>query len=302
MRAGALLCAALVAAGNGWAQAQQAPDTGPSTAAPAAAPASAAGPSTPAPTAAAEQAPAAAPVPATDERLVLSGNGATLSQDHGGGGGSVTWLASNGGNVLGLGAEYQAIANSHWTDGVFSGALALGQIVPRATLYADAHNGAGDVGTHPFHYAVDDGGVIGTLTQWLSVQLEERYIDIDRSHGNLPKLGITLRVSPRLLASVSYAYSFGGDLETKLTSVRLDYVSRSFTAFAGGAWGPVSPVVINLITRVIAPGPPLQEEYVGVGRSFGRTDWQVLGDYQDVHGFKRETFTLNCTVHLGRQR
>jgi hypothetical protein len=278
MRAGALvLCAALAtAASTGLAQAEEPPP---------------------------ESAPSAgAPAPTSDERLVLSGNGATLSQDHGGGGGSVTWLAGSGGNVLGLGVEYQEVANSHWTDGVFSGALALGQIVPRATVYVDAHEGAGDVGPHAFHYTVADGGVIGTLTQWLSVQLEERYIDIDTSHGNLPKVGITLRLAPTLLASVSYAHSFGGNLETKLTSVRLDYVGRSFNALAGVAWGPVSPVVINLITHVIAPGPPLQEEYVGIGKTFGRTDWQLLADYQDIEGFKRKTLTLNCTLHLGRQR
>jgi hypothetical protein len=293
MRAGVLVLCAVAAATAcaGLAQAQQPP--------------AATQPATPAPSAAGEQTPAAAPAsaPATasDERLVLSGNGATLSQDHGGGGGSATWLASRGGNVLGLGVEYQEIANSHWTDGVFSGALAVGQIVPRATLYVDAHEGSGDVGTHPFHYTVADGGVIGTLTQWLSVQLEERYIDIDTSHGSLPKLGITLRLAPALLASVSYAHSFGGNLETKLTSVRFDYVGKSFNALAGGAWGPVSPVVINLITHVIAPGPPLQEEYVGVGKSFGRTDWLLLADYQDVEGFKRKTLTLNFTLHLGRQ-
>ncbi|MBV8911037.1 MAG: hypothetical protein JOZ89_09775 [Gammaproteobacteria bacterium] len=290
MRAGELvLCVAFAAAaGTGQAQAQQSapPATEPATAAP---------------SAAGGQAAATAPAAVTDERLVLSGNGAKLSQDHGGGGGSATFLASSGGNVLGVGVEYQEIANSHWTNGVFSGALALGQIVPRATLYVDARDGAGDIGPHAFHYTVADGGVIGTLTQWLSVQLEERYVDIDKNHGNLPKLGVSLRVAPPLLVTVSYAHSAGGNLEGRLTSVRLDYVSRSFSWLAGGAWGPVSPVVINLITRVIGPGPPLQEEYLGIGKSLGRTDWQLLADYQDIEGFKRKTLTLNCTLHLGRR-
>lgn len=296
MRAGALvLCAAAAAAASmGLAQAQQPP--------PESAPAAATSPAAAPPAAAAPAAAEATTSAPSDQRLVLSGNGSTLSQNHGGGGGSATWLASSGGNVLGLGVEYQEIANAHWTDGVFNGALALGQIVPRATLYVDAHEGSGDIGARAFHYTVADGGVIGTLTQWLSVQLEERYIDIDTSHGNLPKLGITLRLAHSLLASVSYAHSFGGNLESKLTSVRLDYVGRTFNALAGGAWGPASPVVLNFITGVIAPGPPLQEEYVGIGKSFGRTDWLLLADYQDVEGFKRKTLTLNFTLHLGRQR
>jgi hypothetical protein len=289
-----VLCVALAAGRAGVVLAQQSAAT--------AVPPGAGDTATPAPTAGGEQTPASTPPPSvTDQRLVVSGNGEWLSQDHGGGGGSVSWLGSSGGDVLGLGVEYQEIANSHWTDGVFDGALALGQIVPRATLYADARDGAGDIGEHAFHYTVVDGGVIGTLTRLLSVQLEERYIDIDTSHGNLPKVGVSLRLGSALLASVSYAYSFGGNLDTRLTSVRLDYVGRRFTWLVGGAWGPVSPVVINLITRTIGPGPPLQEEFAGIGKTFGRTEWQLLGDYQDIEGFKRKTITLTCTVHLGKR-
>jgi hypothetical protein len=280
MRVGALvLCAAFATAGAGLARAQQ---TAPAAAPPAAA------------------APNAAPV--SDERLVLSGNGDVLSQDHGGGGGSVTWLDSRGGDVFGLGVEYQEIANAHWTDGIFNGALAVGQqtALP-TTLYADLHQGSGDIGEHGFNYTVADGGAIATLTPWLSAQLEERYIDIDTSHGSLPKVGVSLRLAPTLLASVSYAYSFGGDLDSRLVTVRLDYVGKSFSWLAGGAWGPVSPVVINLFTGALGPGPPLREEFLGIGKSFGRTDWQLLGDFQDLEGFKRWTMTLNCTLHLGRR-
>jgi hypothetical protein len=289
MRAGALILGVTLAAGAaGLARAQQ---SAPSAASPAAAE-----PAAPASSA------TGGPAPTSDQRLVFSGNGDVLSQDHGGGGGSVTWLDSRGGDVLGLGVEYQEIANAHWTDGVFDGALAVAQqtALP-TTLYADLHQGSGDISEHGFNYTVADGGAITTLTPWLSAQLEERYIDIDTSHGSLPKLGVSLRLAPTLLASVSYAYAFGGNLDTRMVAVRLDYVGKSFNWVAGGAWGPVSPVVINLITHQIAPGPPLQEEYVGIGKSFGRTDWLLLGDFQDLAGFKRETVTLNCTLHLGKR-
>ena len=51
-----------------------------------------------------------------------------------------------------------------------------------------------------------------------SVQLEARQIDIDTTHGNLPKLGLTYLWTPRLLTNVSYAHSVGGNLGTELTS------------------------------------------------------------------------------------
>ena len=254
----------------------------------------------PVPPPAAAQPPTAVPASAADERLVLSGAGSTLSGDHGGGGGSVTWLRNVGtGGVIGAGAAYETIANAHWTLGALTGAMTFGQSTPKTSLYGEAHEGAGDIGKHAFHYSVVVGGVIGTLTSWLSVQLEERRIDIDKSHGNLPKLGLSFRVSQPLLASVSYAQSFGGNLGSKLGTARLDYVGKRFSWLAGAAYGPVAPAVLNLLTQVVSPGGRLKEGFAGVGRSLGRTDWQLLGDYQDLAGTKRTTITLTCTVHLG---
>jgi hypothetical protein len=266
------------------------------------APAQQAAPATPATTNEPAAAPVAAPPAAGGEdRLVVSGNGAFLSQDHGGGGGSLNWLTSDAaGDVGGIGAEYQSIANSHWVNGVLNGAWVLGQSTPKATLYGEAHLGGGDIGAQSFHYTVADGGVVATLNTVLSLQLEERYIDIDTSHGNLPKLGVSLRVTPALLASVSYAYSFGGNLGTKLWTGRLDYVGQHFNWLAGVAYGPVAPSVLNLVGQVLQPGPTLREGFAGIGKRFGMTEWQLLGDYQDLAGFKRTTITLTCTVHLGR--
>jgi len=259
-----------------------------------------AAPTSPAPTSAASAAPSATAAPSVaDERLVISGDGSTLSQDHGGGGGSLTWLSTfDSGNVVGLGGEYQTIANSHWTLGNLSGLATFGQPNAKLNLYADAHEGAGDVGSHGFHYSIVDGGLIGTLAR-VSVQLEERRIDIDTSHGHLPKIGLSLRLTQQLLASVSYARSFGGNLGTRLTTIRLDYVSKTFTWFAGGDWGPAAPAVIDLVGQVVRPGPSLQEEFIGVGMPLRRTEWQLVGDHQDLEGFKRNTVTLTCTVHFG---
>ena len=240
-----------------------------------------------------------APASAADERLVLSTDGSTLTGGSGGGGGSVTWLRNiDSGAVIGAGADYQQIANSHWTTGVLSGSLALGQGNPKTHLYAEVHEGAGDIGMHAFHYSLAAAGVLGTLTPRLSVQLEERRIDIDTSHGNLPKVGLSFGVTPQLLASVSYAHSLGGNLGAKLTTVRLDYSAKGLSALAGVVWGPAAPAVFNLLGQVVQPGPSLKEGFAGIGKPVGRTEWLVVGDYQDVGGTKRTTITLACTVHL----
>jgi hypothetical protein len=244
-----------------------------------------------------------APAPASpaDERLVFSADGGTLTGGHGAGGGAITWLRNVGtGGVIGVGAEYQEVFNAHWTLGALTGSLTLGEGDAKTNLYAEAHEGAGDIGTHAFHYSVITAGAIATLASRFSVQLEERRLDIDKSHGNLPKLGLSLRVTPQLQASASYAHSIGGNLGTKLWTARLDYTGKMLDWLAGGAWGPVSPAALNYITSTITPANgPLHEGFAGVGKTFGRTHWLVVGDFQDLNGTKRTTVTLVCTVHLG---
>jgi hypothetical protein len=234
-----------------------------------------------------------------DPRLVFSGQGSWLSEDHGGGGGSVTWLRNFGaGDVLGLGAEYQTIANSHWTLGNFNGSLAAGQGALKSILYAEAHEGSGDTAGSPFHYNVVAGGLINSPSSWFTWQLEYRYIDIQPSHGNLPKLALSFRLGTPLLASVAYAQSFGGNLGTKLGTARLDYVGKRFNWLIGAAYGPVSPAVLNIIGQQVAAARTLKEGFIGAGKTLGRADWQLVADYQDLEGFKRTTLTLNCTWHL----
>jgi hypothetical protein len=253
--------------------------------------------------AAAVDPPSPSPTPAAvaDQRLVFSTNGSTLTGGSGGGGASAAWVGSIGPDaVLGAGAEYQQIANAHWTTGNFSGSLGLpGQL--KTHLYVEAHEGAGDIGNHPFHYNVVSGGLLGQLTPEVTLQLEERYIDIDTSHGSLPKLGLTYRPTLQLSASMSYAKSFGGNLGTRLVMGRIDYTGSGFNALAGLAGGPVAPAVLNLQGAVISPSPQLREGFAGIGKTFGRTDWLLLGDYQDVSGTKRTSIALTCTVHLHAQ-
>ena len=245
--------------------------------------------------------PSPSPTPGAvgDERLVLSTNGSKLTGGFGAGGGSATWVGNFGsGTAIGVGVEYQQISNSHWTTGDFSASVAPGL---RTHLYVEGHEGGGDLGDRAFHYSLLFGGVLEQIDSRLSVQLEERRIDIDTSHGNLPKVGLSLQITPQLVASVSYAYSLGGNLGTRLGTGRIDYTGRAFSALAGIAGGPVAPAVVNLLPGgavVVAPAPQLREGFAGLGKPLGRTDWLLIGDYQNVGGTKRYSLSLTCTVHL----
>jgi hypothetical protein len=110
-------------------------------------------------------------------------------------------------------------------------------------------------------------------------------------------------VAQPLLLSASYADTVGGNLGTHLTTLRVDYAGRALNALGGAAGGRAAPAVLNLLGQIVRPSPKLTELFAGVGSSFGRSDWQLLADYQDVEGFKRTTITLLCTLHLdGRSR
>jgi hypothetical protein len=240
-----------------------------------------------------------APSSATGDRLILSGDGAWLTGGSGGGGASALWSHTAAPqDVISAGAEYQQVSNAHWTNGVLSGSLGLGSGAPTATLYVDAHEGAGNDGVRNFDYSVISAGLFYSPAAWLTAQLEERRIDVDTSHGNLPKLGLSFRLAQPLLLSVSYADTAGGNLGTRLASPRIDYSGRAVSALAGAANGRAAPAVLNLLGQIVQPSPKLTELFAGVGRSFGRASWQLLADYQDIEGLKRTTVTLLCMLDL----
>lgn len=241
------------------------------------------------------------PASAIEDRLLLSADGAWLTGGSGGGGASALWSHTFAPQeALNVGAEYQQVANSHWTNGILGGSFGLGGGTPATTLYFDAHEGAGDEGQKAFHYSVITAGFLIPANEWVTWQLEERRIDVDTAHGNLPKLGLSLRVATPLLLSVSFADTAGGNLGTRLTTARIDYTGAQVNALAGAAYGPVAPAVVSLVgqTQIVQPAPTLRELFAGLGASFGQSVWQLLADYTDLSGFKRTTVTLSLTLPL----
>ncbi|MDB6011638.1 MAG: hypothetical protein JWL65_3888 [Gammaproteobacteria bacterium] len=240
--------------------------------------------------------------PAGDDRLILGANGSTLTGGSGGGGGAVTWLHDFGaGTLAGVGAEHQAIANSHWTLGSVIGAVTLGaESGPRTSFSGELHEGSGDIARRSFNYSLAVLGASRTLTKELSVQLEDRQIDIDTTHGNLPKLGLTYAWTRRFQTSLAYAHSVGGNLGTELTTARIDIFGARASFLAGGATGHATPAVVNLQTGLEQPPAlSLKQVFVGVFKPFSRANLQLVLDYLDLAGNKRTTLTLTCTLPLG---
>lgn len=239
-----------------------------------------------------------------DDELILSGDGATLTGTNGGEGGSANFLHSTPHTVIGVGGEYQKLANANWEFGSLTGALRGGSGDAKWSLDGEVHRGAGDIdeyaGTHHFDYGVEALGASGTFFNQVTLQVESRQFDIDTTHGNLPKIGLGVLWARSWLTSVSYARSVGGNLGTELATFRIDRFGRVVNFVAGAAAGHVAPAVVNIQTGALGPAPQYREGYAGFTRKFTRLDVGLLGDYLTLSGTRRVTLTLTFTVHLDR--
>ena len=253
-----------------------------------------------------------------DDRIAISANASSLTGTNGGAGASAGWLHNFDADALmGVAAEYQALSVSHWSFASLSGALTRGPGDQRYTFYGDAHEGAGDDGPKAFKYRIETLGLTGTYFHRLSATLEDKQVNVETTHGNLPKVQLAYLWNPRIQTTVSYQYSFGGNLGTRLTSARVDVYASKVSFLAGGAVGQASPSVLG-INLTLGPHH-LTEGYVGAIKSFPRlrSDLTFIVDYQrltggagtvtDVSGTQhilpsvstRWTGTLNYVFHIG---
>jgi hypothetical protein len=235
----------------------------------------------------------------SDDRLAFMANGSWLSEDRGGGGTSLGWLHNfSAATLTDVEAEYEQLSNAHWTFGTLSGTTGFGAPGQKTTLYVEAHEGAGDIGVHPFDYSVVAAGGVQSIGSHFSVLGEDRQFDIGTAHGNLPKLGAAVAWNPQLLTTVAYAYSVSGNLGTKLATVRIDEYGARVSWLVGGAFGPTSPAVLNLETGLVQPGKRLGEGYLGLSTPLSHGKLTLVADYQDVAGFRRFMLTLNYLLDL----
>jgi len=241
----------------------------------------------------------------SDDRIAVSGNGSSLTGTNGGAGASVGWLHNfDPDTLIGVAAEHQVLSVSHWTFGSLSGAITRGTGDQRYTLYGDAHEGAGDDGPNAFKYRIETLGVTGTYFHQLSATVEDKQVNVETTRGNLPKLQLAYLWNPKVQTTVSYAYSFGGNLGTRLTTARIDVYGKQVNFLAGGAVGQASPSLLGTVVGgnlTLAPHQ-LREGYVGVVKPFAslRSELTLIMDYQRLSGGQGAVVTANNTVLIPR--
>ncbi|MBM0106100.1 hypothetical protein JM946_15305 [Steroidobacter sp. S1-65] len=251
----------------------------------------------------------AAAIPATaaeidarpPDKLSVSGNVSNFrNSDADGGGGALSYLHYLTPNALvGGGVDHTFVEDTELTYGSLRGAWGRGEPSSRFTFLAEAYYGEGDDVGRKFDYRVGVLGISQALTSKFSVQLETRQFEIDTTDGNLPELGLTYVWTPRFVTNVSYAKSVSGNLGTELTSARADYYGKRVNLLLGGSTGTANPAVLVPLPGVVLPPTHSTQGFVGIGRTFKRGEFQLLGDYLKVSDSEKITVTLTFTAFLG---
>lgn len=235
-----------------------------------------------------------------DDRLTLSGDGATLSNTNGGGGGSIGYLHElSPSTLIGAGVEYQSLYTADWTFGSLNAAYSHAlSATTRWNVHGEIHEGAGSTAGESFKYAIEALGVGASIPGGLAVDLEDRQIDVATNHGSLPKVALSKAWGTRWLTTVAYAYSVGGNLNTEYTLARIDYYGSVVNLLAGGSVGRVNPVVLSIDGLLEGQTRHLNEVFAGATKSFGRLDLTLLADDIDLAGSKHFVGTLSGTLHF----
>jgi hypothetical protein len=234
------------------------------------------------------------------DRLTITANGSTLSDSDGGQGGSLNGLHYfTPDAIVGAGVEYQSIADARFAFGSLRGSWSTGKPSSRFNVNGEVQYGSGEDDGGDFDYAVGVLGIGQNITSKLSLQLETRQIDIDTTHGNLPKLGVTYVFSPRVVGNVSYANSVGGNLGTELITTRADFYGAAYSFLIGAASGSADPNVVRLQPGLTLPTRTLKQGFIGVGRTFGRSELRLLADYLELGDSEKATLTMSFIVSLG---
>jgi hypothetical protein len=238
-----------------------------------------------------------------EDRIAVSADGTTLTGTNGGGGASLGWLHNfDASTIAGIAVEHQVLSNAQWTFASLNASATVGPDNQRYSFYGEGHEGAGHDGFRAFHYKIEAAGIIGTFDHKLSAQIEDKRIDVESTHGNLPKVGLSYLWNPHLMTTAAYQYSVSGNLGTRLPSLRIDGYWATVNLLGGVTWGPSSLVVVNLPSGRFPQVRHLREGYIGASKPFPklRSDLTLVADYIDLAGIKKASLTLSYIFHIGR--
>lgn len=183
---------------------------------------------------------------------------ASVTLEEGGMGGSLTQLV-RGRWVLGLSAR--ALDDTRW-GWVTAGAIA--RLGSGMILDAEANLGRGDDDGRSFDYRIVRAALSRQIVpQKLFVEIEDRWIDVDRESGNLVRAGVSWLPRATVSTTASAVVATGGSLDADYMTGRADWTRGRWTFILGGMAGRSAPVLFDDPGASTAP-VDVQEVFTGV--------------------------------------
>jgi hypothetical protein len=182
-------------------------------------------------------------------------------------GGSASFLWTNR-HLVSLGVSHHRFSGTEWSYVTAGHVRALG----RAKVLFEVNVGRGK-GMDAFDYSILRLNAVGEVVpRQFYVELEDRYIDVDRQAGNLIRGGATWFPSDRLSLSASVYESISGNLGARYVAGRTDWNVGSRTISAGAAFGRSEPVLFQRI-QPLPPNTSVREIFGGIAfpARLGRT-------------------------------
>ena len=239
-----------------------------------------------------------------EDRLLVVGSAYDILGTARGFGRQAYWLHDfSSAYKLNAGIDSESVGDADWTVASISGAFIHNSTAASPHQYVlsgEIHQGPGHDAAHSYTYQIVAAGVSYAISPSLMMQLEDRYINVDTSQGQLPKLALVLAPNSHWNSTLSYAHSISGNLRTELVAARIDVYRSDARMLAGVAFGTNSPAVVNLPTTFATPGLNSREVYAGVARQLHAGELSLVTDVLDLGASRRITLTISYSAHLSR--
>jgi hypothetical protein len=221
------------------------------------------------------------------ENAAVNGSATNLNWVHPIAGGSISILGASWKQV---GAYHRLLADiggeTHPADARYSigGELDVGPV---------------EDGGNSYYHLQTSEHVSHEVTAGHSVAAEHRYISAGPLHGQLLSAAWRYAARSTLTFEIKQAVTVSGNLGSRATSARLDYLGAA-QMFAGGAVGRTAPQLVD--APIPVRGGDFSQCYVGLALPIGRTTFTVVVDRYVTDSSRQWNTTLVASVPLPGRR
>ena len=233
----------------------------------------------------------------SDNSLAIDGEWDHYPSASGGGGGSVDWIHSAGrGTIYTLGIASYAIGGSQWTYGRGGASFHPSR---RIFVHSQASLGGGQSPDKSFAYQIYQADVAYEAAKWALPKIEEQYIRVGSTRGNLLRIGALLVPSTSTSFDLEYGRSVSGNLNTSFTSVRLDHSLGRMRIFTGLVIGEANPAIFNVSVGGSVPAQNIREVFFGLVYYMSRYEFGPRADYLNLGGNSHTIIAFSFKIPIG---